>query len=372
MHVSRPTLWVRLRDAALVAACLVTGWLGTAEPATTPGPRGLAYAAMVPGILALTTRRTHPVASLSVWLVPNLVYWLAWGGPENLGILLPAGVHLYAVGRWEPDRRRAVVALLGVLPALVVHEWRDPTNSDLVAVLRALPYDAVAPAGWLLGAFVRLRHEQRASAAQAIAATERTRIAREMHDIVAHGLGVMVVQAEGAAEIVHRDPDRARAAMDRVAETGRESLAELRRALGLLRDTGPASHEPLPGLGHLDRLLDRARDSGLVVSHETSGHAHPLPPGVDLALYRVVQEALTNTVRHAAASRAAVSVEHEVGQVRVSVTDDGCGGVPSTAGGGSGLLGIRERVRMLGGEMEAGPLPAGGFRVAVSVPRGDR
>lgn len=375
MHVSRTTSrggpWVRLRDAALVAVCLVTAWLGTAAAATTPGPRGVAYAAMLPGILALTTRRTHPVGSVVVWLVPNLAYWLVWGAPENFGVLLPAGVLLYAVGRWEPDRRRAIVTLVAVLPAMVVHEWRDPTNTDLLAVLRALPYDAVAPAAWLLGAFVRLRHEQQASTAAAIAAGERTRIAREMHDIVAHGLGVMVVQAEGAAEIVGQDPDRARAAMERVAETGRESLIELRRALGLLRGSGPASHEPLPGLGRLDPLLLRARDSGLVVSHETTGSPRPLSPGVDLALYRVVQEALTNTVRHARAARAVVRVDHAADHVRVSVTDDGSGSLSPAGAAGSGLLGIRERMRVLGGEVEAGPLPAGGFRVSVRVPRGE-
>ena len=362
---------MRVRDAALVVGCLAAAWAGTAAAATTPGPRGLAYAAMVPGILALATRRDHPLPSLLVWLVPNLAYWLLRGAPENLGLLLPGTVLLYAVGRWEADRRRALLALVAVVPAMVVHEWRDPTNVDLTALLRALPYDAVAPAAWLLGAFVRLRHEQQASTTAAIAAAERTRIARELHDIVAHGLGVMVVQAEGAAEVVQRDPERARAAMERVATTGRESLVELRRALGLLRDTGPASHEPLPGLGRLEPLLGRARDSGLEIRHETTGTPRPLSPGVDLALYRVVQEALTNTVRHAGARRAVVAVDHGEHRVRVTVTDDGCGGAPPTAPGGSGLLGIRERVRVLGGDVEAGPLADGGFRVAVSVPRGE-
>jgi signal transduction histidine kinase len=159
--------------------------------------------------------------------------------------------------------------------------------------------------------------------------------------------------------------------MERVATTGRESLVELRRALGLLRESGPASHEPLPGLGRLEPLLGRARDSGLEIRHETTGIPRPLSPGVDLALYRVVQEALTNTVRHAGARRAVVAVDHGEHRVRVTVTDDGCGGAPSAAPGGSGLLGIRERVRVLGGEVEAGPLAAGGFRVAVSVPRGE-
>jgi signal transduction histidine kinase len=359
--------WVRVRDACLVAVALLLGWQGLEAPATTPGPDLLAGLAMLPSILVLPWRRQHPSAVLVLATLPNLAYWLAFGAPENAGMLLSLATCLYAVGRWEQVRRRATVLILLGLPVFVVHEWRDPTNTSVEQLLKALPYDAVGVAAWLLGAFIRVRLEQRSSVADRIATAERTRIARELHDIVAHGIGVMVVQAEGAAEVLERDPARARAAMERVADTGRESLVELRRALGMLRGDGPAAGAPQPGLDRLDELIRTLGGTGLRIDRRVTGRPRPLSPGVDLALYRVVQEALTNTLRHADARHAVVEIEHATDAVRVQVTDDGrIGHEPASTGGG--LLGIRERIGMLGGEVELGPVGTGGFRVAVSVP----
>ena len=360
--------WVRVRDACLVGVALLLGWQGVQVRATTPGPEWLAALAMLPGIVALPWRRAHPVPVLVVATVPNVAYWLALGAPENAGMLLSMVFALYAVGRWERVRRRANIVMLLAVPVLVVHEWRDPTNTSFHLLLQALPYDAVGVAAWLLGAFIRVRLEQQQSNAERIAAAERTRIARELHDIVAHGIGVMVVQAEGAAEVLDREPDRARAAMERVAETGRASLVELRRALGMLRNEAGAAGAPQPGLARLDDLVRTLGESGLRIEVRTAGTARPLSPGVDLALYRVVQEALTNTLRHADARRAVVELEHAADAVHLRVTDDGRGGEPVRSGGG--LLGIRERIGMLGGQVELGPVATGGFRVAVSVPTG--
>jgi signal transduction histidine kinase len=253
----------------------------------------------------------------------------------------------------------------------VIHEWRDPTITSLSALASALPYDGIATAAWLLGAYLRLRGEQRAGTEARIAAAERTRIARELHDIVAHGIGVMVVQAEGAAEVLDRDPARAGRALEHIAETGRSSLVELRRALGVLRDDGLSSavpSTPQPGLARLDDLIESVRRSGLQVDHEPSGAPEGLSPGADLALYRVVQEALTNTLRHSGAHRASVRVTRGAGGVAVEVVDDGTGGTDPVRPGGSGLRGIRERVAMLGGDVEIGPTSDGGFRVAATVP----
>ncbi|HEX3003479.1 MAG TPA: histidine kinase [Angustibacter sp.] len=359
---------VLLGDVALVALCLVVGWAGTGAAATTPGPALLAFAVMTPGILALPFRRRHPVGAWALWIAPNLLYWLAIGAPENGGLLLSGTVLLYAVGRWAPDRRRALAVLVATVPGLVVHELRDPTNTDLVTVLRALPYDAVAPVAWLLGAFVRVRAEQRTTLTQRVAAQERQRIASELHDVVAHGVSVMVLQAEGAAEVVAQDPLRAQQAMEQVAQTGRAALVELRRALGVLRDPhDPGLREPVPGLAELDLLLDRVRAGGLAVELVREGTPEPLSAGADLALYRTVQEALTNTMRHSRATAARVCVRHRPGAVEVEVLDHG-ERRPGSRGSGHGLVGLRERVRPLGGRIEAGPLRDKGFRVAVTVP----
>ncbi len=365
-------MWPRVRDAALIAVCLLLLWQGVQVVATTPGPRVLAALTMLVPIGALPWRRRHPTPVFLVAALPNLAYWLVFGAPENAGLLIALSVELYAVGRWEPVRSRAYAVIALAVVAFVVHEWRDPTNVNVVQVLKALPYDGVGTLAWLLGAYVRIRGEQQVSTADRIAAEERTRIARELHDIVAHGIGVMVVQAEGAAEVVDQDRVRAKAAMERVAQTGRESLVELRRALGMLREPGEAAHDPLPGLARVEELLDLVRQSGLKVRRETTGTPTALSPGVDLALYRVVQEALTNTLRHASARRVLVRIEHEPAQVRVEVTDDGRALPGQQAPTGGGLLGIRERVAMLGGEVDLGPLAEGGFRVRVRVPTGSR
>jgi signal transduction histidine kinase len=361
--------WVHVRDACLVAVALVLGWQGLQLSETTPGPEWLAGAVMAVPILLLPWRRARPSLVFVLGAAPNVAYWLAFGAPENAGMLIALATELYAVGRWEPLRRRANLVILVALPVFVVHEWRDPANSSFAELLKALPYDAVGVAAWLLGAFLRVRSEQRVSTADQIASAERNRIARELHDIVAHGIGVMVVQAEAAAEVLDHDPAQARVAMERVADTGRSSLVELRRALGMLRDGAPASGAPQPGLARLDELVQAVGDSGLHVDVLVTGENGPLAPGVDLALYRVIQEALTNTIRHADARHAVVEIEHVDDTVRVLVTDDGrTGAAPDRTGGG--LLGIRERIGMLGGQVELGPVATGGFRVAVSVPTG--
>ena len=369
-QVLRQPGWVRARDVVLVAVCAFMAWQGSAVVETSPGPRWAVLVSMAPGILVLPWRRARPFAALVVGLVPNLTYWLLVGAPESLGILLPVSFLGYAVGRWEPSRRRMYAALAVGMAVPVIHEWRDPTISSLGALAAALPYDGIATVAWLLGAYLRLRGEQRAETEARIAGAERTRIARELHDIVAHGIGVMVVQAEGAAEVLDRDPARAGRALEQIAQTGRSSLVELRRALGVLRDDpcGAAPSTPLPGLDRLDDLIESVRRSGLEVDHESSGTSDGLSPGADLALYRVVQEALTNTLRHSGAHRASVRVTRDAGGVAVEVVDDGSGGLDPVRPGGSGLRGIRERVAMLGGQVEIGPTAEGGFRVLATVP----
>ncbi len=215
---------------------------------------------------------------------------------------------------------------------------------------------------------------------------ERARIARELHDVVAHHVSVMVIQAGAAEANLPPDAPAARQAIQAVGETGREAMAEMRRLLGLLRSeasfepasdasTADAGRAPQPRLSDLSNLADRTREVGVDVSIETVGTERRLPAGVDLAAYRVVQEALTNTLRHAGpGARAGVRVVFKPESLTVEVTDDGRG-KPAVGslerprpGVGHGLLGMRERVMLYGGRLEAGPRPGGGFRVMAEFP----
>jgi signal transduction histidine kinase len=211
----------------------------------------------------------------------------------------------------------------------------------------------------------RLAEEQAAAAAR-----ERSRIARDMHDVLAHSVGLMVVQAEGGASIVHADPARAEAAFEAVAETGREALVQLRHTLGILREHGNdderATTDPT-GLDGIENLVRRARSAGLDASLVESGTRVEPPDDVGVAAYRVVQEALTNIVKHAGAKRVDVALEWGGGLLRVDVTDDGRGATVN--GRGHGLVGMRERVNACGGELHAGPRPDGaGFQVRATLP----
>jgi signal transduction histidine kinase len=253
-------------------------------------------------------------------------------------------------------------------------------------------FDAVYPLVYFglaggLGAFVRQRAlrltavEGRATAlegalereAELAAAQERARIARELHDVVAHGLSLMVVQAEAAEELLTRSPAAAAQPLHRVQETGRQSLAEMRRLLGVLRTEGDAapSTAPQPSLRRLPELVQAAADVGLRVDIDVEGDQADLPLGVELAAYRIVQEALTNTRRHAAARSARVRLNYSPESLRVEVTDDGIGAGGQSNPAGHGLIGMRERAALYGGTLETGPRPGGGFRVAAVLPVGE-
>jgi len=218
------------------------------------------------------------------------------------------------------------------------------------------------------------------------------RIARELHDVVSHTIGVISVQAGVASHLLHRRPDKAADSLAAIRQASDEALGELHAMLGVLRegegDGGRAPLAPAPGLAELDALVAQAAGAGVEVTVSLEGEPRRLPPAVDLACYRVVQESLTNVVRHAGASRAEITVSHHTGQVVVEVTDDGRAGPGGIRGGragptdgsgagssngngsGQGIMGMRERARALGGSLEAGPQPGGGFRVRATLPLG--
>jgi signal transduction histidine kinase len=213
----------------------------------------------------------------------------------------------------------------------------------------------------------RLEREQEAERARAVA-EEQARIGRELHDVIAHNVSVMVVQAAAANDVFDTRPERARDALRAIEATGRSALAELRRLLFSVRGDG-ADYAPQPGLERLDELVAQVRAAGLAVAVRVEGAPRPLPTAVDLSAYRIVQEALTNTLKHAHATRADVALRYGDGGLDVEIRDDGRGGAGNGSDGlGRGLVGMRERVGLFGGSLAAGPSPGGGFAVAARFP----
>jgi signal transduction histidine kinase len=211
----------------------------------------------------------------------------------------------------------------------------------------------------------RLERE-RDQQAQLAAAAERVRIAREVHDIVAHNIAVMIALADGAAYTAEARPDQATSLMGQVSATGRSALGEMRRLLGVLREPAAPGPAPQPSLDDVDELIATMRAAGLPTRLTVTGQPFQLPPSAQLALYRTIQETLTNTLKHAPGATAQVRLAYRPGEVELEVTDDGRpGGVPAAEprGGGHGLIGMRERAATFGGQVSAGPRPGGGWRV---------
>ncbi len=253
----------------------------------------------------------------------------------------------------------------------------------------AMVFAGPALLAWVLGDSMRYRRayyasledraarleRERDAQARIAAVAERARIARELHDVIAHNVSVMVVQADGASYALGTDPARAREALAAISATGRQALAEMRRLLGVLRreEDGAASERaPQPGIGELGELLDQARSAGLPVSFTVEGEPQPLPGGVALAAYRIVQESLTNTRKHAGpVASASVLLRYSPDAVVLTISDDGrgeLGGAGPPGAPGHGLTGMRERVAVYGGSVTAGPRPGGGFEVVATLP----
>jgi signal transduction histidine kinase len=278
-----------------------------------------------------------------------------------------------------PDPRQAVagVAMAVGVEAVVVRN--DPHGQIGQFVFISLIFTVVWVVGLTLGRKFAEADEARERAARAerereqrardAVAEERARIARELHDVVGHSVSVMTVQASGVRRLLRPDQEREREALLTVERTGREALAEMRRMVGVLRrpEEAPAL-APQPSLEHLDRLVEQAREAGLPVDLRVEGKAVALPAGVDLTAYRLVQEGLTNAMKHARATRAEVVVNYGDGQIEVVVRDDGKGADNGAGGGGHGLVGMRERVSVYGGELAAGPGPNGGYQLRARLP----
>ena len=334
---------------------------------------------LVIGILPLLGRRRFPFgAPAAVYLVNALASFI-----DGRLVTFTAGTFAAVIaaaflfGLLE-DRVQSVAGLAIGIAAGGIVTRNDPQQGvgDFVGI--ALFFSIVWLAAFALGRKLesaaeaerraeRLEREREERAREAVA-EERARIARELHDVVGHSVSVMTVQASAVRRLLRPEQEREREALEIVEQTGREALAEMRRLVGVLRrpEEGPAL-APQPGLEHLDRLVAQARESGLPVELHVEGDPRQLPAGVDLTAYRLVQEGLTNAIKHARASRADVTVRYGDGQVEIAVLDDGSGDGGGESGG-HGLVGMRERVAVYGGELEAGPLAAGGYALRARLP----
>ena len=286
-----------------------------------------------------------------------------------------AAVFLIALRR---DRAQAISGLALAVGVEAVVVRNDPRGAFGQLVFVSLIFGVVWTIGFTLGrqleAAVKAQERaaraerEREEGARAAVAEERARIARELHDVVGHSVSVMTVQASGVRRLLRPDQQREREALLVVERTGREALAEMRRMVGVVRrpEEAPAL-APQPSLEHLSRLVEQAREAGLPVDLRIEGDSVQLPAGVDLTAYRLVQEGLTNALKHAGATRAEVLVHYGDGQIELTVSDDGRG-VGSGDGGGHGLVGMRERISVYGGELDAGPRPEGGYRLRARLP----
>jgi signal transduction histidine kinase len=369
-------------DALLAAALFALAQFELWAPATYdgapvfPGSRIATASAVIPLItLPLVLRRRRPLLAYLTVVAAIAASSLALGASEATSFFLVALVSVYSAAANAVPR----FLVLGLaLAAIGVHELRDPRVHGVGDLVWAFGFVVL---GWLFGLAVRGRHHRistleletvrlqaaREEQARAAVAEERARIARELHDIVAHSVSVVVVQAQAGQRLVGVDDDRARETLGAIEESARGALSEMRRLLGLLRSVDEAGREPSPGLGDLGRLVAQVRDAGLDVTIDELGDARRLAPGVELAAYRVVQEGLTNVLKHSGGGTARVTIRHEADGIRVEVADDGGSAAPAEPGG-HGLVGIRERIELYGGSLESGRQDTGGWVLRARLP----
>jgi signal transduction histidine kinase len=370
----RATDWILCATfAALVAIDVASGL-------ELEGPVALNVLAIAVLVALPLLRRRAPLGAIFIWSAVLIAMASALTNPyEMTSAFIGLFVYPYAAGAYGTGRRvlLAVPAIWLALTAMALaHDpfvWGDIFFPSTFGTMFLIAGRAVRNRARLTAelheAAVRAGEERDADALRAIA-DERRRIAREMHDVVAHSVSMMVIQAGGARRILERDPGRAAEAAELIERTGREALGEMRHLLGLLHaDDEPLEYAPQPTLLELDAVLERVRATGMQVSYAVEGQRRELPAGLDLAAFRVVQEALTNAVRHGGGAATEVRVRYENDAVEVMVADSGDGRLDVRLdGSGHGLTGMRERVRVYGGELHAGRRAGGGFEVRARLP----
>ena len=390
-----------LTDAviALLLAGLATAWLWLQWPPdrlpATPLTAGLGLLQALP----LAWRRRRPLTVLPIVTAGTILYGLAGGADTtwtaNAWLLAAYSAGAYGVGRWR-DRVRlaATLAFIGYVAwaVFILLPSEDPSQAATRSIVLSQLFTfgggtAIVIWVWWFGDETRIRHQREAELAERTAdlerqretntrqavIDERVRIAREVHDVVAHHVSLMGIQAGAARRVLRRQPDTAEEVLALTEASSREAVRELHRLVGFLRqDHDVDSLAPQPGLIELPGLVGRLGEAGLPVELTVSGQVRPLPPAIDLCGYRIVQEALTNTLRHAGPATATVVVHYGPDALDIDVRDDGRKAVVGRGGpsAGNGLTGMRERVNLLSGQLRIGHEEGGGYRVVASLPTG--
>jgi signal transduction histidine kinase len=370
---------------ALVLAVLFQIEVWTIDPSHPPGDvgtevfssteRAVAATAGLILMLSLAWRRRAPLVVLGVAIATSVVANVVGVLHEATTPAIALVVAVYTVGA-HTSGLRAAVGGLGATALIAVNVAEQFSLGDMLLIAM------IVGGAWLAGRAIRYRREreralerltvdlerEREEKARAAVAEERVRIARELHDVVAHAISVIVLQARGGRRSLATDPGETREALDTIEAMGSEALAEMRRLLGMLRrDDEEIALAPQPSLRYLDALAAQVREAGLPVDLSVEGESTELPPGVDLSAYRIVQEALTNALKHARPATARVVVCYRENDLELEIADTGAGASASD-GEGHGLAGMRERVSLYGGKIEAGPRDGGGFAVRARLP----
>ncbi|MCK2214082.1 histidine kinase [Actinomadura sp. ATCC 31491] len=367
-----PPIWVDAGLAALIWVVQLWPFLSRDNPAGGPW-HWWGYVVVTLAALPLVWRRRAPAAVLMATLAATACYDLVdevAAQPIWYGGLVAFYTVAVSCTRWVRVTL-AVFTLGGGL--LLVGSW-DTAMRGVVVFVAAYAVGRATAASRAHAAALEERAAQlareRQVAAERAAERERARIARDMHDILAHAVSLMVVQAEAGPVAVAANPARAVAAFDAIASAGRDAMGQLRRLLDVLKEEeGPRA--PQPTIAGLPALAEQVRAAGIDVAHTVTGEPGRLSPDAEVAAYRIAQEALTNIVKHAGATRAGLTLTWQDDALMIDVTDDGRGRGAALPSGGNGLIGIRERAAACGGSADAGPMPGGGFRVRVRLPLQD-
>jgi signal transduction histidine kinase len=314
-------------------------------------------------------RRRYPVASgIVATSLANLVA-LAWAPPSSVSYGIAWMCSLYALTAWARPRLFVAGAAAVALPTLSAAALGHGPNGEVQFTVVTLVVMILVRR--VLGDRERraqMAERERDLVAREAVVEERARIARELHDVIAHHVSMIVVQAGAERRVLGDANSSTREVLETVEQSGRSALTEMRRLLGMLRGDASEPLTPQPGLGDVPTLVGQLRDAGLTVELSIDGERRELPVGIELSAYRIVQEALTNALKHAGDARATVHVRYAPDSLELEIADDGAGGSTRASGGGHGLVGMRERVALYGGRFDASRDPSGGFAVRVVLP----